>query len=167
MVNFNLFKKTISLLEKHKISFWVFGGFALDGLRGKITREHGDIDIYVKENDISKLETLFPPEKYIFYKKEKMYYIKSQELKIGIVPLSKEGDTVTAHGNKTLARYPKEMFSMSIYGAINSFKFKIVPREVLFLESQYSRFESDKSFGQNIQIDKKLFNKIRTTKIRD
>ena len=167
MVNFNLFKSTIELLEKNNIRFWVFGGFALDGIRGKITRRHGDIDIYLDSDDLIKLENLFESEEYNFYKREKMYFVESSNLKLGIVILTKDNDLIIANGNKTTAKYPKEMFSKETIVSINSFTFKIVPFEILFLESSFSKFEKDKLFGQKIKINQELYNKIETIKIRN
>jgi phosphorylcholine metabolism protein LicD len=167
MIDFYNFKNTIELLEKNNIRFWVFGGFALDGMRGKITREHGDIDIYLDSDDLTKLKNIFSSKEYNFYKREKMYFVESSELKLGIVILTKENDLIIANGNKTIAKYPKEFFSKNTNVSIDSFTFRIVPFEILFLESNFSRFEKDKLFGQKIKINQKLYNKIETMKIRD
>ncbi|MBT4321880.1 hypothetical protein HOD53_01695 [Candidatus Woesearchaeota archaeon] len=167
MIDFNLFKRTIELLEKNNVQFWVFGGFALDGIRGKITREHGDIDIYLDSDDLTKLEKLFDSKEYNFYKREKMYFVESTDLKLGIVILTKENDLVIANGNKTIAKYPKKMFSKETIVSINSFTFRVVPFEILFLESNFSRFKEDKLFGKNIKINRELYGEIETIKIRD
>jgi phosphorylcholine metabolism protein LicD len=167
MINFDAFKDTIKLLEKNKVQYWVFGGFALDGLRGKITREHNDIDIYLHSDDLSKLKQLSNSKRYRFYKRENMYFIESTELKLGVVILTEEDNLIVAHGNKTLAKYPKEIFSKDMLVSIGTLQFRIVPLEILYLESKFSKFETDKTYGRTIKINKKLFNKIKTIKIRD
>ncbi len=44
-VDKNAFIKIIELLEKNKIRFWIEGGWGVDALFGKQTREHRDIDV--------------------------------------------------------------------------------------------------------------------------
>jgi len=41
--------------QKQGITVWVFGGYGLDALYGKLTRDHRDFDLYVKEGSEEKL----------------------------------------------------------------------------------------------------------------
>lgn len=153
------------MLKRNKIEYWVFGGFALDGIRGKITRNHEDIDIYLHSTDLDKLIDLFNSENHKFYKREEMYFVESAGLKLEIVILTDEKDMIIANGNHTRVRYPKEMFSKDNDVSIDGFAFRIVPNEVLVLESEFSISKEDKGYGAGLEYDKKLFNKIQTTKI--
>lgn len=47
-----------SQCEKQDINYAVGGGYGLDGLYGKLTRAHGDIDMLVKDEDIHRFELL-------------------------------------------------------------------------------------------------------------
>ena len=43
------------LLATHRIKIWVDGGFCVDALVGRATREHGDLDIAVERGDAERL----------------------------------------------------------------------------------------------------------------
>ena len=43
------------LLATHGIEIWVDGGFCVDALVGRATREHGDLDIAVEREDAERL----------------------------------------------------------------------------------------------------------------
>lgn len=167
MINFDTFKKTINILDDSDISYWVFGGYALDGIREKISREHGDIDIYLLSEDLNKLINIFKSKNIDVIKRENMYFIDSYELQLGIVLITEENNLFVAHGNKTLAKYPKKMFSKDNILKIEDFKFRSVPNEILVLESRFSRFEKDKELCSKIKHDSELINSIEVVKIRD
>ena len=44
-----------TLLTEAQVDYWVFGGWAVDLHAGRATREHGDIDIVVKVEDLARL----------------------------------------------------------------------------------------------------------------
>ena len=46
------------LLATHGIKIWVDGGFCIDALVGRATREHGDLDIAVERGDAERLCTV-------------------------------------------------------------------------------------------------------------
>jgi hypothetical protein len=167
MVSFNTFKKNIELLEKNKIKYWVFGGFALDGVRGELTREHSDIDIYLFSEDLNKLLSLFNSDSYKCFKRESMHFIESDDLKIGVVLLTKENNKMIANGNKTLVKFPCGIFKNKSIAAIDNFTFQIAPNEVLAIDSKYSINNSDRTFGAGLKYDEFLFNQIKIIKIRD
>jgi hypothetical protein len=48
------------LLADHGVPYWLFGGWAVDFHAGRVTREHGDIDIAVWSDDRSRLVALLP-----------------------------------------------------------------------------------------------------------
>jgi len=39
------------LLRRHAVDYWLFGGWAVDFHAGRVTREHGDIDVAVWADD--------------------------------------------------------------------------------------------------------------------
>src|SRR5215207_6340656 len=47
-----------TLLAEHGISYWLFGGWAVDFHASRVTREHGDIDIAVWAADHGRLAAL-------------------------------------------------------------------------------------------------------------
>ena len=46
------------LLQSHGVGYWLFGGWAVDFHAGRVTREHGDIDIAVWSDDLGRLAEL-------------------------------------------------------------------------------------------------------------
>jgi hypothetical protein len=46
------------LLRRHDVAYWLFGGWAVDFHAGRLTREHGDIDIAIWSNDRERVATL-------------------------------------------------------------------------------------------------------------
>ena len=47
-----------NLCVRHGVAYWLFGGWAVDFHAGRVTREHGDIDIAVWVDDRSRLMAL-------------------------------------------------------------------------------------------------------------
>jgi hypothetical protein len=46
-----------SALEKYQISWWLFGGWGLDALLGRLTREHGDVECWIDRKDCVAVQT--------------------------------------------------------------------------------------------------------------
>lgn len=46
------------LLLRHDVGYWLFGGWAVDFHAGRVTREHGDIDIAIWLDDAERLAAL-------------------------------------------------------------------------------------------------------------
>jgi hypothetical protein len=166
MLSTDALKFTVDLLEEHHIHYYVFGGFALDGLRGAVTRPHDDLDIYVLEDDLEKFCKVMESAGYPCIKRENMYFIDKEPLKIGIVVLCKDAENYISRGNKTLAFYPALMFSKEAHGRIKDIVFRIAPNEVLAFEAQHSRFSEDKNFGTKLSHNTQLFNNIQSHTLR-
>lgn len=52
-----VFSEIFSELSKKQITFWVFGGIAIAGIKGDFLRKNNDVDVYVLESnfDVAKL----------------------------------------------------------------------------------------------------------------
>lgn len=46
------------VLPRHDVAYWLFGGWAVDFHAGRVTREHGDIDIAIWSDDQERMATL-------------------------------------------------------------------------------------------------------------
>lgn len=53
-----LLKRIIVSLEGNHIKYSILGGYGLDGLIGKLTRDHKDIDMIVNPEDMEKVRVL-------------------------------------------------------------------------------------------------------------
>ena len=51
---FRLFSETLKKFDEHHVRYSVVGGYGLDGLYGKLTRDHDDIDLFVVSEDAGK-----------------------------------------------------------------------------------------------------------------
>jgi phosphorylcholine metabolism protein LicD len=167
MTSLAILKKLIKLFEKNKIRYWVFGGFALDGIRGEISRLHNDIDIYLYFNDLEKTLNLLKFKSLEYYKRKNMYFVESDKVKLGIIILTEKNIEFIANGNKTLVSYPKKIFSEDNYVSLKGIIFRIAPNEVLTVDSKFSKFNNDKLFGAKLEINEDLFNKIKVVKVSD
>jgi hypothetical protein len=48
----------VALLRHHEVAYWLFGGWAVDFHAGRVTREHGDIDIAIWASDRTRVDAL-------------------------------------------------------------------------------------------------------------
>lgn len=53
-----LISQITKALEKQQIPYWLIGGFAVDAVLGKVTREHHDIDVLILHSDRDKVAEL-------------------------------------------------------------------------------------------------------------
>src|SRR4051812_2944534 len=44
-------------LGAREVRWWLFGGWALDALLGRVTREHGDIEFWIERKDADSVVT--------------------------------------------------------------------------------------------------------------
>lgn len=58
IVQKELLFRLLDLSEKNKIKVFVMGGYGLDALYGKLTRDHRDFDIYIYKQDETKFKQL-------------------------------------------------------------------------------------------------------------
>lgn len=56
--------ETIKLFKKADVNVWLDGGWGVDALLGKQTREHEDLDIVVQEKDLPQLRKLLEARGY-------------------------------------------------------------------------------------------------------
>lgn len=50
------------LLDRHRIEYWLFGGWAVDFHAGTVTRPHDDIDLAVWLEDVGRIAALLVSE---------------------------------------------------------------------------------------------------------
>ena len=52
--------EVLAALDADGIDYWVDGGWGIDALLGRQTREHRDLDLGVRLDDVQKIESLLP-----------------------------------------------------------------------------------------------------------
>ncbi len=91
-----LTEKQLSLLrefaeEMKNIEYWIGGGYGVDGIAGRITREHGDIDIIIPIEMTPQITDFFQRRLYDVSEKHKNLQAKKGDVKVDIVRLETEG----------------------------------------------------------------------------
>jgi phosphorylcholine metabolism protein LicD len=161
MFTFSSLKRLIILLKKNNIRYWIFGGIALEGLRGMITRKHDDIDIYIHKKDLKRFLNILYSKSHAIIKRKKMYFVKDKKLSLGIIVMTEDKRYYVSNGNKTYAKYPKTIFKKDKIANIKGTEFRIVPIEILVFETKYSDHKSDRLFASRLRYDKDLLKKIK------
>lgn len=133
MVNFDRFKWLITSVENLGIDYYVFGGFAVDGLYGKLNREHHDIDLLIYEKDKERLiEHLTSLDLHgSYHGNGRIWRIEESDLVADILFLNEEEGYIILVGARAETKVPKSLFLKKQLGVINGFEFGIIPLEWL------------------------------------
>ena len=107
-------KKIISLLgeivkicETNNIKYWIVGGFAIDGKRGFIYRNHGDIDICIDNSSLNRSFELFFNDNYTITKQGLKYVLYKHGIKIDLFVLFKKYNYYIRKREWFEAKFPK------------------------------------------------------------
>jgi len=159
--SFEEMKTFIRLLEKNRIKYRIHAGYGLEGLRGKISREHWDLDLLSLKKYEKKLEKIIEEEGYEIHKHRNLLKIMRNRIKIiDIGLLVKEGDKYVSYGAIAETRFPSKLFKPQ-KGHIGNFKFNIASNELLKLWGSTSKYINDRKLIKNLEVDTKLYKKIR------
>jgi len=55
-------RDVVTALERSRIDYWLFGGWAVDFYAGAVTREHDDVDVAIWLTDVSRISALLEEE---------------------------------------------------------------------------------------------------------
>jgi hypothetical protein len=53
-----LIRRVVAVLESADVSLWLFAGWGLDALLGRITREHGDIEFWIEREQAERSQAI-------------------------------------------------------------------------------------------------------------
>lgn len=166
-VNFKIFEELIEELEKLKLFYEVFGGFALDGKRGRLTRKHDDVDVFCRGKDYSKLKKALLKLNYnLLYEINDLKAFQKPGLKIDLCLLKRIGSYCECE-----LRYVKLLIPLTLLhniqrASIGNCTFNIVPDELLKKDALNSRYREDREYGKKIKVNKELFNRIICEKLQ-
>jgi hypothetical protein len=146
-----------SELKDLRISYFVIGGMAYDGLRGQITRKHNDIDMYVFDHTIPKL--IDSIEGYDFIRGETHHTLQRGSFQADLLPLKLQGITFYRRGSTSEIWYPAETFATFQESSIPDLRFRIAPTEVLRVTSSRARPE-DRLLVEGLPVDEGLLARI-------
>lgn len=156
-----IFKMVIPRIEETGISYWVFGGVAIAGIKGCFYREHQDIDIFVLNKDYKKIagviETvskinLWETRTSIKNRRPKIEILIKDQERFSLVPIYEIGDEVEFIFPNGSKRFPKRLLE-SETRKVGTFKY-ITPGTSLIkkLLSYYLRVLAESKEPKRIDL---------------
>jgi len=139
--------------------YWITGGYAVDAKRGRLSREHGDIDIYLHD-DIDKCLRLFSTSGFKIFKKGTKYILYQSKTKIEIFELKINGEFYERRREWCIYRFPKIVFDNFQVLELNSVQIRIPSNEGLRFFGEKSNFADDNDFTQTLPYDEEIFSMI-------
>jgi hypothetical protein len=155
-----------SEFEKNQISYAVYAGYALEGKRGKITRNHKDVDVFCLKKDLEKVHQLMQQLNFFLYDKIRdLHKFQKEEFKIDFCFLENTGDNLVAEIRHEKVIFPSSLFGSLQAGKIGSLIFKIVPNEILKKYGLSSVHKEDCEFASSLETDENIFSKVLLLKL--
>lgn len=65
MSQFDALRDLVAAFEAADIEYWLFGGWAVDFHAGRVTREHGDIDLGIWLDDMPRIDLVLTAEGWV------------------------------------------------------------------------------------------------------
>jgi hypothetical protein len=162
--SFEKFQDFIRALEKAKLKYVVVGGFAVDGKRRKLSREHHDIDIMCQKADEAVIERLIKSLHYSLVERfEDLYRLKSVDgTRVDLYLVSLDEEHAHSKGKVATISFPKEMFLHDLQkGTIDGFIFTIPSDSFIKKNGFDARAESDQDFVKTLVGDEKKMGLIK------
>jgi|APSaa5957512622_1039677.scaffolds.fasta_scaffold40538_2 hypothetical protein len=146
------------------INYYVFGGIALDSIKGYLTREHDDVDLIVDlSNKNLLIERLKQKGFVVEIDEEGLIKLKKRNFKVDILVFFKKSNKIFIDGRRAKIEIPFDFFKEENIGQVGDLKFKIVPKEFLVRTILYYNNEKDRMFL--ISLSKNLdLNRIKKIK---
>lgn len=158
----------IDKVERNNLTYYIFGGIALDAMRGRLTREHGDIDIVAPlgQKDLF-LGLLYSEDFEVDWRSGEFYRASRNGFSVDVLFYNKEEDMIVVDGAKAKYSVPKELFERVNKGKINGKEFNLASLEYLFGTLYCYDHEADREFlmglkdNVNIEEIRRIKNTIK------
>lgn len=139
-------KELLSKLKDKGIRYFVFGGMAVEALRGKITREHGDIDLLIFENQKEDYKKALSELNFTgaFSEKGGLYRATRNNLQVDALFMQKREKDFFINGDKEEVSLPLELFDIPCVGEIEGFELSLEPLDFLFWALPFYDKEEDR-----------------------
>jgi hypothetical protein len=166
-------KYVVQALANGRIDSYIFGGWALDILRGRKTREHRDLDLCVMSKDFPMLNQILGSEHFSrvkhvdgrqeFEHESRKYTVDVLKLTPNDSALEVEHATVIGmqafsypkrqryirSGEKGVVYYPADIFTHQFYG--KSAGLRLLPLEALFFDRFHYEYEADVKYINSLE----------------
>ncbi len=130
--NFEELKNIVNKFEKEKLNYFVFGGWAYDGINNELN-EHEDLDLVMFIEDKEKIKKILSSEGYKTRENINKLICINKKLKIEIRFIYNKEKYYEIKSNLCLDKISKEAFETINKTKINNFEFRIIPNEMLTL----------------------------------
>jgi hypothetical protein len=150
-------QRFFSDLNDLRIPYFVVAGLAYDGLEGRITREHKDIDLYVFDEHLVRL--IDNIEGYDFTPGATAHSLTGPGIDVDLLPLKDIGGARYRRGSKADIWYPAAAFKNGQPSKIPDLRFTIARNEVLLAMATYGKSATLEK-AKKLEIDQALFEEI-------
>ena len=142
-ITFEEFKNIIKTLEKENIDYFVYGGFAFDGVNNE-KKNHEDLDLIFFMKDKIEVVNLFKRMGYIAYLHGRKHDYRKENIRIDVLFMNDLGDCYEILGNIKKDKISKEAFTIKNKVKIKDFEFTIMPFEWFSLYYDSHHLETKK-----------------------
>jgi hypothetical protein len=133
------------LLTAHRVAYWLFGGWAVDFHAGRVTREHGDIDIAVWLHDRARLAALLSDHAWTHRPEagedgSTCYERRGLRLEVAFLASDERGDVYTPLANGR-GEWPANSFGEEV-ARLRGVSARVVGREALLADKSVARTDA-------------------------
>jgi hypothetical protein len=168
-------KQAIEGLQKARIGFFVYGGWALEGIRGQETRTHDDLDLCIWDKDWLKVREHFKDKGYRLefsaYRQEitdrfSGFHVDMLRMRKASRGVTHERSTwapaprIARQGEKGITFYPAAAFEEQRLGGLGSIVFPILPYEALQYDAEHYDHAADIKFAQDLKVNADVMRQI-------
>jgi len=162
-----LLKEIVELCETNNIKYWIVGGFAVDGKRRCISRNHGDIDICFHSLHQNKVFKIFFDNNFTITKQGLKYVFYKHDIKIDVFILFDKTKYYERKREWFEAKFPKKIFDDFQIGKIENLNFRIPSNEGLKYYTSKTKHKEDRLYGNKLPINDNLYSKISYNEFAD
>ncbi|MCK5475710.1 MAG: NUDIX domain-containing protein, partial [Candidatus Pacebacteria bacterium] len=156
----SLLKEIVELCESNNMKYWIIGGFAVDGKRRCISRDHGDINICFHNSEKNKDLKIFFNNNFTITKQGLKYVFYKYDIKIDVFILFDKNKYYERKREWFEAKFPKKIFDDFQLGKIGNLNFKIPSNEGLKYYGSKTREKKDQLYCEKLTINSDLYSKI-------
>lgn len=146
MICQNSLKQLIESMECADIQYYVYGGLAVEGLRGQISRDHGDVDIIAPLSERDLVVEVLTSSRFegSFSLGGTRYKATNGKLSADILFFTEEPNMVRVFGVKAEQLIPADILAKSQTVILGDVHFRSVPLECLLESIVYFDNERDR-----------------------
>ncbi len=141
------FKKVIGNLEQNNLTYFIFGGFAIDALLNEKSK-HDDLDLIIIKEDLMKLTKILKKMGYASKKLGRLAKFtkktEKQKYQIGVLFIKELKNFYKIKGNRSEEIISKEAFTKPNYLKLKSTKFRVMPFEWFSLYQKIDHYNQNK-----------------------